>query len=86
MIGRDRTWLLALMLTSKDKATSAGAERRHEVWVDIGSGPWDRQQRPGEARVDRVIRLAESAVRREGAILDRRRFDAVVAAVRQARG
>lgn len=85
VIGRDRNWLLVLMLTSKDKNHSAGAEERHEVWVDVGSGPWDREHRPSEIRVDRVIRLADSAVRREGAILDRRRFDSVAETIRLTR-
>lgn len=86
VIGRDGVWLVALMLTSRDKDHSAGAADRHEVWVDIGSGSWDRERRPSEVRVDRVIRLAASAVRREGAVLDRRRFETVAAAVRQQRG
>ncbi len=82
VIGRDGRWLLVLMLTSKDKDRSDGAENRHEIWVDIGSGPWDRERRPSEVRVDRVIRLAEGAVRREGAILDEERFETVAAALR----
>ncbi len=86
VIGRDGRWLLALMLTSRDKDRSDGDENRHEVWVDIGSGGWDRDRRPSEVRVDRVIRLAEDAVRREGAILDQKRFDTVAAAVRNQRG
>ncbi len=86
VIGRDGTWLLVLMLTSRDKDRDGGVDKRHEVWVDIGSGQWDRQQRPSDVRVDRIVRLAEHAVRREGAILDRQRFDAVAAAVRAHRG
>lgn len=86
VIGRDGIWLLVLMLTSKDKDRSDGAEDRHEVWVDIGSGQWDRERRESEVRVDRVIRLAEDDVRREGAILGEKKFDTVAAAVRLQRG
>lgn len=82
VIGRDGKWLLVLML-SRDSDRSEAANERGEVWVDIGSGPWDRERRPSEVRVDRVIRLAQHAVRREGAILDRHRFAAVAAAVRR---
>jgi len=85
VIGRDGRWLLVLMLTSRDKANTDADDNRSEVWVDIGSGPWDREQRPSEVRVDRVIRLAQHAVRREGAVLDRDRFDAVAAALRLSR-
>lgn len=86
VIGREGGWLLALMLTSQDKDRSEGAQDRHEVWVDIGSGSWDRERRPSEVRVDRVIRLAQNGVRREGAILDEQTFQAVAAAVRDQRG
>jgi hypothetical protein len=77
--------LLGLMLTSKDHDRRQGPDdhRRH---LDIGSGDWDSQGRPSEVRLDRVLRLAPSAVRREGAILDRERFDEVAAAARDALG
>ena len=83
VIGRDGKWLLVLMLTSKDTDHTDAAEKRDEIWVDIGGGSWDRERRPSEVRVDRVIRLAQDAVRREGAILDRERFAVVAAAVRR---
>lgn len=85
VIGRDGRWLLVLMLTSRDTDRTDAADQRHEVWVDIGSGPWDRERRPSEVRVDRIIRLDQDAVRREGAVLDRDRFEAVAAAVRLSR-
>ncbi len=70
--------LLGLMLTSKDHDGRPDAES----WFDVGAGAWDRQGRPSEVRLDRVLRLAPSAVRREGATLDKARFDLVVAAFR----
>ncbi|WP_246084194.1 type II toxin-antitoxin system PemK/MazF family toxin [Nocardioides plantarum] len=79
--------LLGLMLTSKDHT---GDPRRGRpggpVWLDVGTGAWDRQGRPSEVRLDRVLRLAPSAVRREGAALDRARFEQVAAAVRETNG
>jgi hypothetical protein len=80
VVGRDGRWLLALQLTSKDHDgyPAPGGRRR---WVDIGSGGWDRQGRPSEVRVDRVVRVDPKAVRREGAVLSRQRFDAVARAV-----
>jgi len=87
VVGRDGDLLLGLMLTSKDHGRDAADEARHgRRWLDLGSGPWDPQGRPSEVRVDRVLRLRPDAVRREGATLDRRRFDAVAAGVRAARG
>ena len=54
--------------------------------MDIGVGGWDRQRRASEVRLDRVLRLKPRAVRREGAALDRARFDAVAAAARALHG
>jgi hypothetical protein len=74
IIGMDGTWLLGLMLTSKDHDHDA---RGRERWMDIGTGPWDRQRRPSEVRLDRIIRVDRRAVRREGAAVPRATFDAV---------
>ena len=38
------------------------------------SAPWDRQQRPSEVKVDRIIRVKPSRIRREGAAIDASRF------------
>jgi hypothetical protein len=84
VVGRDGRWLLALMLTSKDH--DAHPTRRHETWVDIGSGSWDGAHRASEVRVDRVIRADPAAVRREGAVLARDVFDVVVGSLPAARG
>jgi hypothetical protein len=85
VIGRDGPWLLALQLTSKDHEKDAAQEARAgRHWTDIGSGPWDRLGRASEVRVDRIVRVDTSRVRREGAVLDERRFNKVAAAVRKA--
>ena len=83
LVGRDDRWLLGLMLTSRDHDRDAAQEARHgRHWVDIGSGAWDREGRASEVRVDRIVRVDPAAVRREGAVLERNRFDEVAAAVR----
>lgn len=75
--------LIALMLTSRDR-TESGATRTGEhgaTWVDIGAGDWDSKGRPSEVRADRLLRISPDAVRREGARLDRERYERVAAAV-----
>ena len=87
VLARDGDALLCLQLTSKDHDRDAAQEAswgRH--WTDIGSGDWDRERRPSEVRLDKVLRVREADVRREGAALDRRRFDEVVAEMRRVRG
>jgi hypothetical protein len=84
VIGRDGAQLLALQLTSQDHDRDAEQERRAgRLWMDIGSGGWDRSGHPSEVRTNRLLRLDPAGVRREGAALDRATYDAVVAAARQ---
>jgi PemK-like, MazF-like toxin of type II toxin-antitoxin system len=71
VLGRHGDRLIAVALTSK----------LHEGQVPVGTGPWDGQGRPSYAKVDRLLSIDPRAMRREGAILDRRRFDEVVAGV-----
>ena len=86
LIGREGGWLVGLPLTSRDHDLDEGQERRvGREWVDIGSGPWDRQRRPSEVRVNRLVRVDPATVRREGAVLPRARYDEVIASVRALR-
>src|SRR4051812_9568117 len=80
LIGQEGRSLLGLMLTSKDHDRDAADEARWgRHWMDVGTGGWDRQRRPSEVRLDRLLRLEPGAVRREGAALDRAIFERVVA-------
>lgn len=85
LVGHDGDWLLGVMLTSKDHDRDTARERAEgREWMDVGAGAWDRQGRPSEARVDRVIRVDPDTVRREGAVLDPGVFEAVTHGIRQA--
>ncbi|TFV90522.1 type II toxin-antitoxin system PemK/MazF family toxin [Blastococcus sp. CT_GayMR16] len=80
VIGRRAGNLLALMLSSQDHDRDAADEARHgRIWTDLGTGSWDDRGRPSEVRLDRLLVLDPATVRREGAALDRVRFDRVVA-------
>ena len=80
VVGRERATLLGLMLSSNSERDG----QRH--WLALGPGAWDRQQRPSWIRLDRVLTVAEDGIRREGAILDRPRFDLVAKALRDGYG
>jgi hypothetical protein len=83
VIGRRGGLLLGLMLSSQDHDRDAADEASHgRRWTDIGTGSWDSRGRPSEVRLDRLLELAPGSVRREGAALDRARFDRVVAEAR----
>jgi len=84
VVGRRADGVLqALMLTSKDHDRDAADEARWgRYWMDVGVGGWDRQHRPSEVRLDRLIELSPADVRREGAALPKPVFDRVVSAAR----
>lgn len=78
IVGRDGDWLLGLQLTSKDHDRDAADEARWgRRWMDIGTGPWDSKGRPSEVRLDRVVRINPTSVRREGATLPKKLFHSV---------
>ncbi len=80
LIGRQGEQWLGLYLTSKDHDRDAEDEARYgRHWLDVGTGGWDHEGRPSEVRLDRLLVLEESALRREGAALDEATFKAVVA-------
>lgn len=81
IIGRRGAALLGLALTSRERE-GAGADEQ----VFVGTGAWDREGRPSWAKLDRILDIEPSSVRREGAILDRERFDRLVDALRDAHG
>lgn len=87
VIGRRGEDLLGLSLSSQDHDRDAADEARHgRIWTDIGSGAWDAQRRPSEVRLDRLLVLGPATIRREGATLDRDRFERVVAEARRVQG
>jgi hypothetical protein len=87
VLGRRGEELVGLMLTSKDHDRDARDEARYgRSWMDVGTGGWDGRGRPSEVRLDRLLVLDPTRVRREGAALDRGLFGQVVAAARRTQG
>ena len=83
LIARDGDRLVALPMTSKDHDRDQQQENRAgRFWFDLGTGAWDAAGRPSEVRLDRLLVVDPADVRREGAVLDEVRFDAVAAALR----
>jgi len=81
VVGRSgRRTLYGLMLSSNARRDG---ERN---WFALGTGDWDRTHRPSWLRLDRVLAMREDGIRREGAILDRARFDRVAAILRTHHG
>lgn len=83
VVGLEGESLLALQLTSFDHDRDAAQEAEAgRFWMDVGTGAWDHRRRPSEVRLNRLLRLDPSAVRRTGAAMDRELFEEVLAAAR----
>lgn len=80
VIGRSDSYLLGLMLTSKDHSNSRTTDPNY---LDIGAGVWDKEGRDSEVKLNRVIQLNPNGIRREGAIMDRATFDFIAEAYRR---
>jgi len=80
VVGRHERDVYGLMLSSKNQR-----DGQHN-WMALGPGTWDREQRPSWIRLDRVLDIDGNGIRREGAVLDRDRFDRVAAKLRQEYG
>ena len=80
VVGREGRRLLGLMLSSQPGRDGQAG------WLALGAGGWDRDARPSWVRLDRVLDVPEQGIRREGAVLDRARFDRVAQALRSDHG
>ncbi|WP_344618578.1 type II toxin-antitoxin system PemK/MazF family toxin [Dactylosporangium salmoneum] len=80
VVGRQGAAVLGLMLSSQSERNG-----QHN-WFALGPGSWDREKRPSWVRLDRVLTVDADGIRREGAILDRDRFDRVAAELRSSYG
>ncbi|WP_246608169.1 type II toxin-antitoxin system PemK/MazF family toxin [Paractinoplanes toevensis] len=80
VVGRKGRRVLGLMLSSQSERDG------QRDWFGLGPGSWDRESRPSWVRLDRVIEVDHTGIRREGAILDRGRFDQVAGKLRKEYG
>ncbi|QPL04624.1 MULTISPECIES: type II toxin-antitoxin system PemK/MazF family toxin [Actinomyces] len=76
--------LIVAQLTSKDHDHDRAQQARHgRYWFDVGTGAWDPKGRPSEMRLDRLLLVDPSAVRREGATMSRAVFTSAVQELRK---
>lgn len=76
--GKDRP---VLVIARVDGASVAGCfltTKQHDGYVSVGTGAWDNQGRESFLAPDRVLRLTDAGMRREGHVLSRDRFARVV--------
>ena len=73
VIGRRGRSLVGVPLTTRQNG--------REAQISIGTGDWDPKRRQSYAGIWRMLDIDADRTRREGAVLERHRFDAVTAAV-----
>ncbi|WKD58864.1 type II toxin-antitoxin system PemK/MazF family toxin [Corynebacterium caspium] len=76
VVGHNREYLLCLLI-SPDPTHATD-----DAWLGVGSGDWDEQGRASWVRLDRVIEVPLSDIRRSGAILPRGRFERIATNLR----
>ena len=84
VVGMEGEYVFFVQLTSKDHADQG--IRKDEFgtwWIDLGTGAWDAEGRPSEAKLSIIWVVHESQIRREGAALPADRFKAVISAIRK---
>ncbi|MEJ5928590.1 type II toxin-antitoxin system PemK/MazF family toxin [Corynebacterium sp. H128] len=76
VVGHGLETILGLLISANsDHAKKKG-------WMDIGSGSWDSSGAPCWLRLDKVIEVPELAIRREGTVVPRRRFERIATKLR----
>ncbi|AZA08763.1 type II toxin-antitoxin system PemK/MazF family toxin [Corynebacterium pseudopelargi] len=55
-------------------------------WMDIGSGPWDASGRQSWVRVDKIVTVPETHIRRQGIVMPQQRFERIANRLRQEYG
>ncbi|MEJ5919363.1 MULTISPECIES: type II toxin-antitoxin system PemK/MazF family toxin [unclassified Corynebacterium] len=76
VLGRDRHALLGALISTREEHAN------DPKWLFIGTGAWDPQGRPSWVRIDRILIIPESGIRRSGTFMPRRRFDRIASRLR----
>ncbi|MDO4929103.1 MAG: type II toxin-antitoxin system PemK/MazF family toxin [Corynebacterium sp.] len=71
VVGHQHQHILGLLVSPNTE----NAKDPH--WIDIGSGPWDEAGRPCWVRLDKVIAVPATSIRRQGTIVPHSRFERI---------
>lgn len=76
--GKDRPVLVIARLNDTTVAGCYLSTKQHRNFIHLGTGSWDSQGRPSYLNPQRVLRIDEGNMRREGAIVDREQYERVM--------
>ena len=75
--GKDRPVLIIARVDATSVAGCYLSTKQHPGFVAVGTGSWDSQGRPSYLNPERILRITDDGMRREGAVMRRERFQAV---------
>jgi hypothetical protein len=84
--GKDRPVLVIARIDAESVAGCMLTTKHHPGYVSVGTGGWDGQGRESFVSPQRVLRLTEAGMRREGHVLSRSLFAQVVSAIAHQHG
>ena len=76
VVGRSQHLLLGLLISPNPEHAN------EDNWIDIGSGGWDVAGRQCWVRLDKILEVPESTIRRQGAIMPKSRFERIAQRLR----
>ncbi|WP_449280831.1 type II toxin-antitoxin system PemK/MazF family toxin [Leucobacter sp.] len=79
--GKDRPVLIVARIDARTTAGCYLSTKQHRGFVSVGTGGWDGQGRESFLAPDRVLRISDEDMRREGHVLARDRFARAVETV-----
>jgi len=79
--GKDRPVLVISRLEDGSYAACYLSTTHHDGFVSVGTGGWDSKGRESYLSPDRILRISDEGMRREGQILRRELFDRAVAVI-----
>lgn len=84
--GKDRPVLIVARIDAHTTAGCYLSTKQHRGFVSVGTGGWDSQGRESFLSPERVLRIADTGMRREGHVLSRDRFSRAVEVVARTHG
>lgn len=81
--GKDRPVLIIARIDAHTTAGCALSTKQHRDFVSVGTGGWDSQGRTSYLAPDRILRITDAGMRREGHVLPKDRFTRAINAVAQ---
>ncbi len=84
--GKDRPVLIIARIDANTVAGCYLSTKQHPGFISVGTGAWDGEGRESFLSPERLLRITDAGMRREGHVLQRARFDAAVRAVAAVHG